>query len=232
MSNKILEVGGIECYEKDNVVYLKLETCARGLGFTQEKNGIDYVRWETVRDMLFKLGFPNSWRKDGFIPENIFYRLAMKAKNEVAEAFQAKVADEIIPEIRRTGTYGLMPKDFASALRAYADEVEKNEKLAMENMILKPKAQYFDTLVDRRTNINFRDTAKEFNMRQKEFINFLLDNKFVYRDVKGQLKPYMQHVDSGLFVIKEGYAAHSKWSGNQTLTTPKGRETFRLLLNK
>lgn len=31
---------------------------------------------------------------DDFIPENIFYRLAMKAKNETAEKFQAKVADE------------------------------------------------------------------------------------------------------------------------------------------
>lgn len=41
-----------------------------------------------------------------FIPENIFYRLAMKAKNETAEKFQAKVADEIIPTIRRTGGYG------------------------------------------------------------------------------------------------------------------------------
>jgi prophage antirepressor-like protein len=29
----------------------------------------------------------------------------MKAKNEIAEAFQAKVADEIIPSIRKTGSY-------------------------------------------------------------------------------------------------------------------------------
>lgn len=235
MNNKIIEVGGIECYENDNVVYLKLETCARGLGFTEKAaSGNETIRWRTVRHHLRNYGIATGCDEQlpEFIPENIFYRLAMKAKNEIAEAFQAKVADEIIPEIRRTGTYGLIPKDFASALRAYADEVEKNEKLTAENAILKPKAGYFDALVERNTNINFRDTAKEFNMGQKEFINFLLESKFVYRDAKGQLKPYIHHVDNELFVIKEGVAKHNNWSGNQTLITPKGRETFRLILGK
>ena len=31
---EIMNISGIECYEKDGMVYLKLETCARGLGFT------------------------------------------------------------------------------------------------------------------------------------------------------------------------------------------------------
>lgn len=97
---------------------------------------------------------------------------------------------------------------------------------------LRPKGKYFDALVERGTNINFRDTAKELHIGQKQFINFLFENGFIYRDAKGKLKPYMQHVDEGLFVIKEGYSKHSKWSGNQTLTTPKGRETFRLLLER
>ena len=35
----------------------------------------------------------------------------MKAKNEVAEKFQAKVADEIIPSIRKTGGYGIRTVD-------------------------------------------------------------------------------------------------------------------------
>lgn len=55
------------------------------------------------------LVFPTSGEGDEFIPENVFYRLAMKAKNEVAERFQAKVADEIIPSIRKTGGYGFKP---------------------------------------------------------------------------------------------------------------------------
>ena len=47
----------------------------------------------------------------GGCPENIFYRLAMKAKNETAEKFQALVADEIIPSIRKTGSYSVVQVD-------------------------------------------------------------------------------------------------------------------------
>ena len=35
MELKTLNIDGIECYEKDGVVYLKLEAVARGLGFTK-----------------------------------------------------------------------------------------------------------------------------------------------------------------------------------------------------
>lgn len=103
--NEIMNISGIECYEQDGTAYLKLETVARGLGFTQEKNGAEYVRWETINGYLAELGFPNKLGKDVFIPENIFYRLAMKAKNEAAERFQAKIADEVIPSIRKHGAY-------------------------------------------------------------------------------------------------------------------------------
>ena len=106
---QILNIDGVECYEKDGMVYLKLETVARGLGFTDNSKGIEYVRWNTVRQYLKDIGFSQEVAKDDFIPENVFYRLAMKAKNEVAEKFQAKVADEIIPSIRRTGGYGFKP---------------------------------------------------------------------------------------------------------------------------
>ena len=107
MSNelKTLTIDGIECYEKDGVAYLLLETVAWGLGFTQTqvKNGKEYasVRWERVEQYLSELGFPHKWGKDDFIPENVFYRLAKKAKNEVAERCQAKIADELIQEITK-----------------------------------------------------------------------------------------------------------------------------------
>lgn len=105
----IINIDGIECYEKSGIAYLKLETVARGLGFTDNSKGVEYVRWNTVRQYLKDIGFSQEVAKDDFIPENVFYRLAMKAKNEVAEKFQAKVADEIIPSIRKTGGYGFKP---------------------------------------------------------------------------------------------------------------------------
>lgn len=69
------------------------------------KNGVKYVKWERVSSYLEELGLSPEVGKDSFIPENIFYRLAMKSKNETAEKFQTKVADEIIPSIRKHGAY-------------------------------------------------------------------------------------------------------------------------------
>lgn len=113
MNNKILNISGVECYEVDGTAYLKLETVARGLGFiTVVASGNECVRWNTVYTYLNGLGVATSCNGTDYrsmcpeyIPENIFYRLAMKAKNEVAEAFQAKIADEVIPAIRKTGSY-------------------------------------------------------------------------------------------------------------------------------
>ncbi len=109
----IINIGGVDCYEKDGIAYLKLENVARGLGFTTvAASGNEVVRWNTVyvylTDLKVVAGSCNGNYQSNcpeFIPENIFYRLAMKAKNETAEKFQAKVADEIIPSIRRTGSY-------------------------------------------------------------------------------------------------------------------------------
>jgi prophage antirepressor-like protein len=120
MSN-LITIHGVRGKIENGVAYLDLEDISRGLGFTQEKNGIEYVRWETVRTYLKEFGFSQQAGKEPWIPENIFYRLAMKAKNEVAEAFQAKVADEILPTIRKTGTYSVQPK---SALEALQDTVK------------------------------------------------------------------------------------------------------------
>ena len=86
-------------YRKPEAKTFKYEnslTVARGLGFTQEKNGVEYVRWETVNNYLRELKFSQQVGKDAYIPENIFYRLAMKAKNETAEKFQTLIADEVI----------------------------------------------------------------------------------------------------------------------------------------
>lgn len=105
----------------------------------------------------------------------------------------------------------------------------ENSRLIVENTNMQPKADYFDELVDRNLLTNFRDTAKELDIKQNEFIRFLLDNKYVYRDAKGKIKPYAEK-NSGLFELKETNNDKTGWVGVQTLITPKGRETFRLLL--
>jgi anti-repressor protein len=105
----------------------------------------------------------------------------------------------------------------------------ENSRLLVANANLLPKAEYFDELVDRNLLTNFRDTAHELKVREKVFIRFLMDRKFIYRDKKGKLKPYADK-NNGLFEIKESMNEKNGWVGTQTLITPKGRETFRLLL--
>ena len=241
---ELLNVNGIECYEKDGVVYLKLEAVARGLGFTQEKNGVEYVRWDRVENYLADMGFPHTWGKDDFIPENIFYRLAMKANNETAEKFQAKVADEVIPSIRKHGAYMTedtldrminSPEFGIKLLTALKEEKDKrkalevaNSELTVQNAIMAPKADYFDDLVDRHLLTSFRDTAKELGIPPKAFVGWLLEKKYLYRDQKHKLVPY-ENKNNGLFEVRESKNDKTGWAGTQTLVTPKGRETFRLL---
>ena len=115
-----------------------------------------------------------------------------------------------------------------------ADQQMKQLKIEVSNLkveteILRPKAEYFDELVDRNLLTGIRETAKQLNVKQKDFVNFLLDKKYLYRDKKGKLMPYANK-NNGLFELKEGFNDKTAWSGTQTLVTPKGRETFRLLL--
>ena len=89
----------------------------------------------------------------------------------------------------------------------------------------------FDELVARNLLTNFRETAKELGIKERDFIRFLIDRKYIYRDKKGRLMPYADKND-GLFEIKETFNEKTQWKGTQTLITPKGRETFRLLYLK
>lgn len=120
----------------------------------------------------------------------------------------------------------------ARALRVADEELKRLHitvsQLTVDNQIMKPKADYFDELVDRNLLTNFRETAKQIGVKEKVFIQFLIDKKYIYRDKRGKLMPYADK-NNGLFEIKECVNEKTNWSGTQTLVTPKGRETFRSL---
>ena len=174
--NELINISGVSGFlDDDGVAQLHLESVARGLGFTQLKNNVEYVRWETINGYLESFGFSQQAGKgwqEGFIPENIFYRLAMKAKNETAEKFQAIVADEILPAIRKTGTYGVtIPKTLPEALRLAADLEEQKEALQIENaqskqiiQELRPKATYYDLILQNKSLLPITKIAKDYGM--------------------------------------------------------------------
>ena len=166
------------------------------------------------------------------VNESGLYAVILRSDKPQAKPFRKWVTSEVLPSIRQTGYYSLkyqIPQTFSEALKLAAAQQEKIEQLKLENQSLEPKAAYFDKLVCRNLLTNLRDTAKEFEVGQKDFIDWLLKRKYLFRDQSGTLKPYLQHINSGLFKVKEWQS--DRKAGIQTLITPRGRETFRLLLD-
>nr|DAT45347.1 MAG TPA: repressor domain protein [Caudoviricetes sp.] len=178
------------------------------------------------------------------INESGLYSLILSSKLPKAKEFKRWVTTEVLPAIRRHGAYmteqtleeALSSPEFliklATELKDAKDTNKKleavNANLTVEKQIMQPKADYFDELVDRNLLTNFRETAKQLHIKQNDFVSFLIERKYIYRDKKGKLMPYADK-NKGLFEVKETFNEKTQWSGTQTLITPKGRETFRLL---
>lgn len=240
-NSDFLEVSGVRCYERDGVAYLKLEDVARGLGFTQTKNGTEYVRWETVNGLLAEFHFPNLLGKTSYIPENIFYRLAMKAKNETAEKFQATVADVVIPSIRKHGAYITpdtidkmiaTPEFGIKLLTALKDEQEKNRALEAENALQKqaiadfePIKQYVDTILESKGTLATTQIAADYGMSAQQ-LNRVLKEEGIQWNVNGQWILRKKYMGMGLTSSKTIQFTHADGRHDtrvQTVWTQKGR---------
>lgn len=122
-----------------------------------------------------------------------------------------------------------LPQTYKEALKELLIQVEENERLQIENKDMKPKAEYFDEIVDRGGLTNFRGTAKLLGVSEKAFIFFLIDKKYIYRDQKGTLKPVAKYVGT-YFELKEWVRGEK--TGTQTLVTVKGKDHFLELINR
>lgn len=172
------------------------------------------------------------------ISESGLYNVILRSDKPEAKPFRRWVTSEVLPSIRRTGGYikdqdtlsaeELIAKAVIVAQKTLAEREARLAALTVENQIMAPKAEYFDELCYRGTLTNFRETAKELGVSPKKFVNDLVEGKYIYRDKRGKLLPY-EGANDGYFEVKETYNEKTKWSGTQTLVTPKGREAFRLL---
>ena len=81
--NKELGIAVRTIKNDDGSISINAEATAKGLGFVQNqnKNGKIYtsIRWETMNNYCKEFNFPNKLGKDDYIPESLFYLLAMKA---------------------------------------------------------------------------------------------------------------------------------------------------------
>lgn len=232
------EFGSIRTIMINDEVWFVGKDVATTLGYAKPENAIaNHVDDDDKTTTLIQ-GTGSNYKSNAvIINESGLYSLVLSSKLPTAKKFKRWVTSEVLPSIRKTGSYNINETNpqllIATALieanKLLVAEKEKNKQLTVDNQIMKPKAEYFDELVDKNLLTNFRDTAKEFHIKQNEFIQFLIDKNYIYRDTKNNLKPYAEK-NNGLFELKESSNKKTKWCGTQTLITPKGRETFRLLL--
>ena len=172
------------------------------------------------------------------INESGLYSLVLSSKLPTAKKFKRWVTSEVLPAIRKHGGYvagqehmsdqELMAKALLMAQKTIADRDARISALQVEVAVAQPKAAYFDELVDRNLLTGIRETAKELGIKQKVFVDFLLNKKYLHRSKSGKLTPTAGRGD-GLFEMKECFNDKTSWAGTQVMVTPKGRETFRLL---
>ena len=238
------EFGNIRATEVNSEVMFVGKDVAEILGYSNPRKALsDHVDEEDKG--VTKCDTLGGVQELTVINESGLYSLILSSKMPNAKKFKRWVTSEVLPSIRKHGAY-MTPETIEAAIlnpdtmiqlcNALKDEQNKNKALqeansvlTVENTIAKPKAEYFDELVERNLLTNFRETAKQLGIPPKKFVEALINHKYIYRDKRGRLMPYSQHADNGLFEIKESFNEKTAWSGTQTLITPKGRETFRLL---
>jgi len=242
MENKLITVSGVSAYLDENgMAQLNTENCARGLGFTQEKNGVEYIRWERINGYISELGFSPFVGKE-YIPENLLYRLVWKADSETAKLFQAKVADEILPSIRKHGAYmtaevierTLTDPDYIIKL-ATIIKGEREAKLIAQHKVLElqPKADFYDTVTGSKDSIDIGTVAKVLNFGKGR--NTLFKILREHKILMANNVPYQEFCDRGYFRVIE--STFTKSNGDtcisyKTVVFQRGIDFIRRFLIK
>lgn len=227
---------------KDNSIEFDAEQAAIGLGITQiAKSGNVVVRWERVNKYLSSPQVGMQIAKGDFITEPQFYKLAIKANNQVAERFQDWVTDEVLPSIRKHGAYLTNQKAYdithnkgalADLLLQAGTQLKEAQATIAE---MKPKALFADSVSLSHTSILVGDLAKllkqnGINIGANRLFSWLRENGYLIRQ-KGTSynMPTQKSMELGLFGIKETSITHSDGRVSISKTpkvTGKGQQYF------
>ena len=227
--NEIITIKNVRGYiDEKGIAWLNLEDVAKGLGFTEKsKSGNILVRWRTVRQYLKDLKvIADSCDGVGkenlpeYIQENIFYKLCMKANNEIARKFQDRVCDEILPSIRKYGMYATdelldNPDLIIKMATKLKEEKAKNKELEDKMKEDKPKVLFADSVETSKNTILIGELAKIIKQNgvdigQKRLFTWLRDNGFlIKREGTDYNMPTQKSMELELFEIKETAVTHS-----------------------
>ena len=255
------DVKGIRGYvDENNVVYLNLEDVCRGLGFTRiSHSGYEVVLWYRVKEYLEyieNMGGVCDLHKDGhyiygkglpeYISENVYYMLAMKANNPTAFKFQSKIANEVLPMLRRTGMY--MTEQVYDSL--YSDPTRLGEMLIEYGRTKKElednryKMDSYDRFMDSKQSFSMATVAKSLVytnpnknnsvIGRNEMFAILRDLNILQTGNDSWNMPYQEYVDQGYFQIniKEVNSNGTLFFIKQVKVLPKGIEFIINTLNQ
>lgn len=229
MSLEVQVFDNLKVKEENGQILFDAETAAIKIGISLNKKGVEYVRWERVRKYL---NSPQVEKGD-FITEQQLYKLAIKAESAQAEKFQDWVTSEVLPAIRKHGTYMTnekaealinRPNDTLADLLIQAGEQLKAKDVQISEM--KPKALFADAVSSSQTSILVGELAK---LLKQNGVEIGANRLFTWLREKGYLirrkgtdynMPTQRSMELELFEIKEH--SHINSNGvNVTTKTPK-----------
>ena len=192
------EFGSIRTVIIENEPWFVGKDVAGVLGYTNPSKALsDHVDTEDKlnNETLLSLGQRGGW----LINESGLYSLILSSKLPKAKKFKRWVTSEVLPAIRKTGSYNL--PDFsnpAEAARAWAKEYEEKQKALAQVTEMKPKAEFYDDVTGSTDTIDIGSVAKVLNisnMGRNKLFAFLRENKILNR----RNEPYQEYVDKGYF---------------------------------
>ena len=215
---------------------------AECLGYSDLDKAVrNYCNHAKVLKPAKMAGLTSSPRGINIIPESDVCRLVMRSKLPAAEQFQTWVCEDVLPSIRKTGGYGRVAPASPAAnpktedqliLEAMQVLLSRTETLKVELAEAKPKADYYDALVDSRDLLTPTEAAKLFDMPARKLTAFLREkpHKWLFKGFDGANIPMQPIIDAGYMQVKHRTSSLNGMHCTQGYFTPKGIEALRKLL--
>lgn len=170
-------------------------------------------------------------QETSIINESGLYNVILRSDKPEAKPFRKWVTSEVLPSIRKTGSYAL-PKDYPTALRALADAEEQKLRLLAENQQqaqviadFEPIRQYVDTILESKGTMATSQIAADYGLTAQK-LNKILHEGGVQRNVNGQWLLYAKYMGKGYTKSKTIQIIRSDGRPDsimQTQWTQKGR---------
>lgn len=232
------QFGEIRTMERDGEIWFVGKDVADVLGYKKTENALaKHVDTEDKTLTPIQGGCSTGSQKTYIINESGLYSLILSSKLPTAKEFKRWVTSEILPSVRKHGGYIAGQEEMSGEelmARAILFAERKIKEQAEQIAIMEPKASYFDRVAESKGSLCFRDTAKAFGVKEKEFIQFLLGHKLVYRNSHRRLVPYVEVRKNKWFEVSEfTYTKGTEITTSvQTKITPIGRQKIHAMMAK